>query len=102
MLPANLRTRPRIKISSKAGYDRIEYGDAGDTQPRAVILELGAQRIVDNGEKHDAWLAFDFPQHALELAGGANQSIDMFEGLKIGVMGGCGPGHRVERLTRRI
>ena len=67
-----------------------------------VVFELCAQRIVDNGEKHDTWLAFDFTQHALELAGCANESINVLEGLKIGVMGRSGSRHRVERLTCRI
>jgi hypothetical protein len=102
MLPANLRARPSIEIGSKASYDRIEYGDAGNAEPRTVIFELGSQRIVDNGEKHDTWLAFDFTQHALELTGGANKSINVFEGLKIGVMGGRCPCHCIERLTRRV
>ena len=69
---------------------------------RAQWSSSCAQRIVDNSEKHDTWLAFDFTQHALELAGSANESINVLQGLKIGVMGRSGSRHRIERLTRRI
>ncbi len=71
------------KMRAEGGYDRIEHGDCADLRLAAVFLEIRAQVLVHDGEKHQARIELDAGDHPVELRLGADHGPDMLDRLHI-------------------
>lgn len=102
MLSCHLRCGGRVEVFRKDRNYRIENRHAGNAKQSALMLEMGSQALIYDGEEHDTWLLLDLPQGTIELAGCADERVDMSDWAKIGVLGSGGLGNRIQGLARGI
>ena len=77
MLQAGLGLRFLPQQAGERLRHRIERGDRGQAQCGAMLLQIGADRLVRDGEQHQPRIGVDLRQYALKVGGGSHHRPEM-------------------------